>query len=228
MNIEYSLKRSRKRKKTLSLQIGSNADITVYAPYFTPVAEIERFVEEKRNWIDRALRSHELQSSLYQEKTYETGEEFYYLGRSYPLETGFDPLENTGVFFRSDRFILNCPDNGAMKKYYFTLWYQKKAREHISVRVEHFSRELNLRPRGVRITSARSRWGSCSEDNSLAFSFRLMMAPPQVIDYVVVHELMHIRQKNHSSKFWRLVIEAMPDSMAHRRWLREHQEMLKL
>lgn len=68
MNIEYSLKRSRKRKKTLSLQIGSNADITVYAPYFTPVAEIERFVEEKRNWIDRALRSHELQSSLYQEK----------------------------------------------------------------------------------------------------------------------------------------------------------------
>lgn len=55
-----------------------------------------------------------------------------------------------------------------------------------------------------------------------------MMAPPQVIDYVIVHELMHIRQKNHSSKFWRLVIEAMPDSFAHRRWLREHQDMLKL
>jgi hypothetical protein len=55
-----------------------------------------------------------------------------------------------------------------------------------------------------------------------------MMAPPQVIDYVVVHELMHIREKNHSSKFWRLVIEAMPDSMIHRRWLREHQDMLKL
>ncbi|PKN82576.1 MAG: M48 family peptidase, partial [Deltaproteobacteria bacterium HGW-Deltaproteobacteria-1] len=80
----------------------------------------------------------------------------------------------------------------------------------------------------IRITSARSRWGSCSEDNSLAFSFRLMMAPPQVIDYVVVHELMHIREKNHSSKFWRLVIEAMPDSMSHRRWLREHQDMFKL
>jgi predicted metal-dependent hydrolase len=228
MNIKYSLKRSKKRKKTISLQIGSNSDIIVYAPYFTPVAEISRFVEEKRNWIDRTLRSQARQMSLHREKTYETGEEFYYLGRSYPLQACFDPLENTGVFFRYDRFILNCPDNGAMKKYYFALWYQKKAGEHIPARVEHFGRELNLRPRGVRITSARSRWGSCSEDNSLAFSFRLMMAPPQVIDYVVVHELMHMRQKNHSSKFWRLVIEAMPDSMAHRRWLREHQDMLKL
>jgi len=228
MNIKYSLKRSKKRKKTISLQIGGNSDITVYVPYFTPVAEINRFVEEKRNWIDRILLNQARQSAQNKEKTYETGEEFYYLGRLYFLETGFDPLENTGVFFRFDRFVLNCPDNGEMKKYYFASWYQKKAREHIPVRVEHFSRELNLQPRSVRITSARSRWGSCSEDNSLAFSFRLMMAQPQVIDYVVVHELMHIREKNHSSKFWRLVIEAMPDSMVHRRWLREHQDMLKL
>ena len=228
MNIEYSLKRSRKRKKTISLQIGSNADITVYAPYFTPVEEIDRFVEEKRNWIDRTLLNQARLQDHQKEILYETGEQFYYLGRSYPLETGFDPLENTGVFFRSDRFILNCPDKREMKKYYFALWYQKKAREHIPVRVKHFSGELNLQPRGVRITPARSRWGSCSEDNSLAFSFRLMMVPPQVIDYVIVHELMHMRQKNHSSKFWRLVVEAMPDSMAHRRWLREHQDMLKL
>lgn len=228
MEIKYSLKRSRKRKKTLSLQISSNADITVYAPYFTPVAEIDRFVEEKRKWIDRTLRSQARQIVLPQEKTYETGEEFYYLGRLYPLEAVFDPLENTGVSFRVDRFVLNCPDKREMKKYYFALWYQQKAKEHIPVRAEHFSRELNLQPRGIRITSARSRWGSCSQDNSLAFSFRLMMAPPQVIDYVIVHELMHIRQKNHSSKFWRLVIEAMPDSFAHRRWLREHQDMLKL
>lgn len=228
MNIKYSLKRSKKRKKTISLQIGSNSDITVYAPHFTPVAEINRFVEEKRNWIDRTMRRQARLLTQHKEKMYETGEKFYYLGGSYSLETGFDPLENTGVVFRFNRFILNCPDNGEMKKYYFALWYQKKAREHIPARVEHFSRVLNLQPRGVRITSARSRWGSCSEDNSLAFSFRLMMAPSQVIDYVVVHELVHIREKNHSSKFWRLVIEAMPDSMAHRRWLREHQDMLKL
>lgn len=228
MNINYSLKRSKKRKKTISLQIGSNSDVTVYAPYYTPVSEINRFVEEKRNWIDRILLNQALLPNHHKEKTYETGEEFYYLGRPYPLEAGFDPLETTGVFPRFDRFVLNCPDNGEMKKYYFALWYQKKAREHIPARVEHFSRELNLQPRGVRITSARSRWGSCSEDNLLAFSFRLMMAPPQVIDYVVVHELMHIREKNHSSKFWQLVIEAMPDSKLHRRWLREHQDMLKL
>jgi len=228
MDLNYSLKRSRKRKKTISLQIGDNSDITVYAPYFTPVGEISRFVEEKRSWIDRAMRRQALLLSQHQEKAYATGENFYYLGKAYPLETCFEPLENAGVIFWRGRFFLNCPAYRDMKKYYFVSWYKKKAKEHIPIRVEHFSRELNLQPGGIRITSARSRWGSCSEDNSLAFSFRLIMAPPEVIDYVVVHELTHMCQKNHSSKFWRLMIEAMPDFAIHRRWLRDHHKLFEL
>jgi len=228
MDLKYSLKRSRKRKKTISLQIGDHSDITVYAPYFTPVAEINRFVEEKRSWIDRTRHRQVRLLTQHQEKAYATGENFYYLGTAYPLETCFEPLENAGVIFWRGRFFLNCPAHRDMKKYYFVSWYKKKAKEHIPLRVEHFSWELDLQPGSIRITSARSRWGSCSEDNSLAFSFRLIMAPPEVIDYVVVHELMHMRQKNHSSKFWRLMIEAMPDFQIHRRWLRDHHKLFEL
>lgn len=228
MDIKYSLKRSRKRKKTISLQLGHNAEITIYAPYFTPVTEINRFVEEKQDWINKALRRQAKLLVAHQEKTYVTGENFYYLGQPYPLEAYFEPLENAGVIFWNNRFFLNCPANTEEQKHYFVLWYKKKAQQYFRERVDFYSSMLKLTSGGVRITSAGSRWGSCSEDNHLSFSFRLMMAPPKVTDYVVVHELMHIREKNHSSKFWDLVVEVTPDYKAHRRWLREHQHYFNL
>lgn len=228
MTIQYTLKRSRKRKKTISLQIGSSAQITVYAPYFTPADEISRFIEEKQNWIDKAIRRKSETHHQDQEKEYKTGESFYFLGQAYPLEAYFEPLENQGLIFWNNRFFLNCPEKTAMRKHCFECWYKKRAMDHITARVEYFSRTLKLHPRGVRITRAMQRWGSCSSNNSLAFSFRLIMAPPEVIDYVVVHELMHIPQKNHSSKFWQLVIEAIPQCQSHRRWLRKHQHLFYL
>ncbi len=228
MTIQYTLKRSRKRKKTISLQISHNAQITVYAPYCMPVHEISRFIEEKQNWIDQSLRKQSEIRHHDREKEYKTGEPFYYLGQAYPLEAYFEPLENQGVILWDSRFFLNCPENSAMRKHYFESWYKKKAMDHMAARVKHFGQTLNLEPKGVRITQARQRWGSCSPDNALAFSFRLIMAPSDVIDYVVVHELMHIRQKNHSSKFWQLVIEAMPHYQTHKRWLRDHQHLFHL
>jgi hypothetical protein len=228
MTLKYTLKRSRKRKKTISLQISRNAQVTVYAPYFTPVAEISRFIEEKQSWIDKSIKKQSAIHPEEKEKGYSTGERFYYLGLAYPLEAYFEPLENQGVILWNNCFFLNSPDNSAMRKYYFERWYKKKAAEHMTARVEYFSRTLHLEPRGVRITQAKARWGSCSSDNALAFSFRLIMTPPDVIDYVVVHELMHIRQKNHSSKFWQLVIEAMPHYQTHKRWLWDHQHLFHL
>ena len=222
MDITYTVTRSRIRKKTISMQINSGTEVKIFAPYFTPMKEINRFIEEKQNWISKALQKHSPALPQNKEKEYVTGEVFYYLGQPYPLEAYFEPLENTGVIFWKNGFFLNCPANIEMRRYYFKQWYKKKAREYLNDRVAHFSRELNLQPQGIRITSAKQRWGSCSEDNSLAFSFRLMVSPPEVIDYVVVHELIHIRQKNHSSKFWNLVIKSVPDYKTHRRWLRDN------
>lgn len=210
------------------MQIGDDSAITIYAPYFTPAAEINRFVLEKQNWITRAIQRQSRLLDLPQEKAYETGENFYYLGQTYPLETFFEPMENIGVLFRNNRFFLNCPEDRDMRKYYLVSWYKKKARQYLKERVGFFESMLKLTSGGVRITSAERRWGSCSEGNRLAFSFRLIMAPPGVIDYVVVHELMHIREKNHSSKFWNLVLNVIPDYRVHRLWLRDHQRHFML
>ncbi|MFA5322570.1 MAG: SprT family zinc-dependent metalloprotease [Smithella sp.] len=222
MDITYTVNRSRKRRKTISLQIRNEAEVIISAPYFTPADEISLFVEEKQNWIQKKIRKQKEDSLKNKAKDYDTGEHFFYLGQSYPLEVFFEPFENAGVFFRDNRFYLNAQENKDLKKYYFVSWYKKKAREYINQRVDFFSRMLKLRHESLKITSAQSRWGSCSSDNNLAFSFRLIMAPSAVIDYVIVHELTHIREKNHSPNFWQGVESVMPEYKMHRRWLKDN------
>lgn len=228
MDMCYRVNRSRKRKKTISLQVRHEADIVVSVPYFTPVDEIKRFIREKQNWIDKTIQKQRQQALQNKAHEYISGETFYYLGQSFPLEEFFEPFEQTGVMLRNSCFYLNAAENKASKKHYFVSWYQKQAHDYISRRINHFSEMLDLHPEYMRITSAESRWGSCSEDNRLAFSFRVMMAPPDVIDYVVVHELTHIREKNHSPAFWQRVENVMPEYKQHRRWLRENHHLCML
>ncbi len=225
MKINYTLRRSRKRRKTISLNISEANEIIISAPYFTPVREINSFVHQKQDWIEKTIKKKSRASLSRREKEFVTGEEYYYLGESYPLETFCEPQEKQGLLLWNQRFYLNAPEDKEIRKNYFVLWYKQKALEYISERVKFFQKQFNLLARGVRISSARQRWGSCSPENKLAFSFRLVMMPPEVIDYVIVHELMHIREKNHSSRFWKLVAAAMHDYKNHQRNLRKHSEV---
>src|ERR1035437_9337311 len=187
MNIPYILKKSRKRRKTISLQIGDRSELVITAPYFTPISEINRFVQEKQNWISKAIQKHKESLIKNKAKEYITGESFYYLGESFPLETFFEQNEREGLVFWDNRFYLNAPDVLAKKREYFIRWYKRKAKEYFTAHVDFFIREFNLRAKSVKITSAEKRWGSCSGKDNLSFSFRLIMAPPAVIDYVIVH-----------------------------------------
>jgi predicted metal-dependent hydrolase len=224
MNINYIVKRSRKRKRTISLQISDNSELVIAAPYFTPAAEINRFVQEKQNWIHKTIQKRKEDSIKNKSKEYITGEMFYYLGESFPLETFFEQNERKGLVFWGNRFYLNTTDAAEEGISYFASWYKKKAKIHFRQRVDFYSHELNLRAKSVKITSANKRWGSCSADNNLSFGFRLIMAPQDIIDYVIVHELMHIKEKNHSAAFWKLIEVVMPEYKVHRRWLKDNHD----
>ena len=115
MDINYKVTRSRKRRKTISLQIRNEAEIIVSAPYFTPAEEINRFVEEKQNWINKTIIKQKENSLKNKTKEYETGEHFFYLGQAYPLEVFFEPFENAGVVFWNDRFYLNARDSSTYR-----------------------------------------------------------------------------------------------------------------
>jgi len=105
-------------------------------------------------------------------------------------------------------------------------WYRARAATVLAKRVSHFARQVGHRPGRITVRDTRSRWGSCSPKGTLSFTWRLLMAPPAVLDYVVLHELCHLVRPDHSARFWALVGEHCPDYQSHRKWLRHHTFLL--
>ncbi len=105
---------------------------------------------------------------------------------------------------------------------------RRKAAETIALRVQHYAPMLGVHPGKISIRDQKTRWGSCSSSGTLSFNWRLILAPPQVLDYVVVHELSHMRQMNHSKAFWSTVESIMPDYKQWDQWLKDHGKELKL
>ena len=222
----YHLIRSKKRRKTISLHIKEDGKIVIYTPYCTPKWEIEKFIEEKESWIIGKMSEREKRTKEV-EKTFLPGEKFLYLGEGYPLEIQESSNRGAPLTLAFGKFILSHDRIGEARDL-FCHWYKKEAKEKITERVDHYGNRFQLLPEEIKITSARSRWGSCSRDNRLSFSWRIIMASLTIIDYVLIHELVHIREKNHSQKFWNYLESVLPDYRKHRSWLRENGHLLQL
>jgi len=226
IRLDYELIRSRKRRRTISLQVKEGGRVVIRAPFHTPKWEIERFIERKHSWIVGKLSEKEKQAKQAQ-KPFLPGEKFLYLGERYPLEIRESHHKESPLRLSFGNFVLqkDCVENA---RDLFVEWYKKEAEEKIAERINYYSRNVHLFPKGIRITSAKSRWGSCSRDNRLSFSWRIVMASLAVMDYILIHELVHIREKNHSAKFWATLESILPDYRKHRLWLRENGHLLEL
>jgi predicted metal-dependent hydrolase len=213
----------RSRRRTISLEITKEAALVVRAPMRTPETYIHSLIEQKRAWIEKKIA--EIRSRpAPPERRFVRGGEFLFLGKMYPLEVIED--SDAGISL-SDRFYLGkkrLPEVRGLLQ----AWYVEKAAAIVPVRVAGFAAILDYRPKKIRISDTRRRWASCSTSGTLSFCWRLIMAPPEVIDYVIVHELVHIRQPDHSNRFWEKVGQAMPDYERHREWLRKNERMLDL
>jgi predicted metal-dependent hydrolase len=217
----YRLIRSHRR--TIALIVQNDGTLLVRAPLRAPEEFIREFVASKTDWIrSQQTRARRLAAAV--ARQYVDGETFLYLGQPYPLKIVPPrrvPLRLTECFelSRSAR-----PRAQAA----FIRWYKARAAEVVPARVAALARLHHFAPSGVRITSARTRWGSCSPQGTLSFPWRLVMAPPAVIDYVIVHELVHLEVRNHSAAFWARVGELMPDYKKHVAWLRCNGRLLTL
>jgi len=212
----------RRRRKTITLIVERDGSLTVRAPLRLSRVQIESFVQDKAEWIQRTR--HKIKAAAIPPKQYADGEQFLFLGACFELKL-VRPQRPALKF--EDGFRLSCT---AQKRgaEVFAAWYKQRALEIISERVARFSEQYRFTPEQVKITSARTRWGSCSPNGSLNFTWRLVMAPLDVIDYVVVHELAHLRVKNHSKRFWREVEAILPGYQLQRKWLRENGDRLTL
>ncbi len=227
----FVLIRSPRRCKTMTLRIDRQGRVVIRAPNYTFKREIERFFEQNRSWVAKKLAERRAIERQSRPKKFVSGEEFLFLGKSYPLHLAEETEETSGkiptLSLSSRRFRL--PRNYAAKaRDLFIMWYKAKAWEIITERVLHVSKKLGLTPRGTRIMTARSQWGSCWPDNSLSFNWKLVMARLPIIDYVVAHELFHIKEKNHSHEFWAALESFMPDYTEHKAWLDNNGHLLNI
>ncbi len=215
----------RSRRRTLALTISPDATLTIRAPWWMPIGEVRRFAARHRDWIVRRLAS--LKSRpLAPAHRYLAGEEFWYLGEKYKLK--FTAAGRTARRNQPNRELF-VPDGGSRQtKKKVVAWYKKEARPVIGARLNRLAPLLGYRYRSWRLTSARTRWGSCGSRGTLNFTWRLVMLPPDLIDYVIIHELVHLNHPNHSRAFWAAVARLNPDYPARRKWLRQNSGLFTI
>jgi predicted metal-dependent hydrolase len=212
----------RSRRKTVALVVEHDASLTVRAPLRMDEASIRHFVESHTDWI--AKNQARVRAALPAfPKRYKEGETFLYLGQAYPLTFVLHQrptLVFSGGVFRLAKSALPKAEVA------FKHWYKEQATLLLSGRVETLAKKHTLQYQKIRISYARTRWGSCSSSGSLSFTYRLVMAPPEVVDYVVLHELVHTQVRNHSKTFWNRLRELMPDYKRRLTWLKKNGKFL--
>jgi predicted metal-dependent hydrolase len=211
----------RSSRRTIALEVTSQATLIVRAPHRVPQVYIDALIREKSAWIHKKMAEMRARPQV-PVRQYEEGEVFWFLGRAYPLHYTDAPA---GAIVRTDRLEVSRDLRPDMRNV-LQRWYVEEAKKEIPARCMYFSMMTGHSPTSLCITNAQGRWGSCTYKGGLNFSWRLVQAPLEIIDYVIVHELVHLRQHDHSKKFWATVESLMPDYQRRREWLRENERLL--
>lgn len=214
----------RSRRRTIGLQITTDARLIVRAPHFASEDFIKRLIDRKASWIKTKQDYFRQRQNKIIVRKFIPGEKFLFLGQEYPLVAADDlpkaiVLDNSLMI--SSVVLGNARDH-------LENWYKTQALEYITQRVAYYAQTNGLIYESIKIGNAKTRWGSCNHKGILNFSWRLIMAPASVVDYVIIHELMHLKQKNHSHKFWKEVALTMPDYKKEERWLKQNGHLLNL
>jgi predicted metal-dependent hydrolase len=207
------------RRKRLAISVLPGGKVVVRAPLKTRPSTIEHFISANQLWISSAKSK---MSAIPAPTVYRfaEGESLWYLGKAYPLH--IIPKVKGGLAFEPGKYFLLQSGQQKRGASLLTAFYRKQTRQLTAGFIVHYAQLSGLKPSAVRINSARTRWGSCSAKNALNFSFRLAMTPIECVEYIVVHELAHVRHHNHSADFWALVVKLYPDFKTQRAWLKRH------
>jgi len=212
-----------RKRKTMELRIESPTKILVVAPTGLPKDYILEKVQERKAWILKKLKLISEHAQV-QELTIADGIMLSYLGQQHLLKIEQEPLVTKPcVVLSQSGFIIKTTtiEQEALKLALRT-WYQAEAMSVIAERVKIYGAEIGKFPLKLKLSNAKKRWGSCSSKGTVLVNWRMIMAPIEAMDYVIIHELCHLRQMNHSKEFWNLVAQLMPDYKKWQLWLLEN------
>lgn len=207
------------RRKSLSMKFDKTGTLIVNAPTFVTEGEVRDFLREHTRWIRlNYVKALNMAENL-REHEFRNGGKVLYLGEEYGIR-----ISGRGRIARTqDEFIFpEGSDEAAYER-----WLKARAKEYLPVKLTYRAYEMGITYREVRITGAKSKWGSCSETGKITLSWRLRMCPPECIEYVIIHELCHRLHMDHSKAFWAEVEKYMPDYKRHKKWLDDHGYLME-
>lgn len=232
-NIEVAITK-RRGVKNITLRLDFNDEkVKITAPVYITNRQIEKFIYEKEEWITKHFSQHFKKRETHKKPQLASGDQFFLQGQKYNLIVKKQKLKRSRVVLGAMEIeiyvhegLTPAESKVAVKKALIA-FYKKMATFVLPERTEFFAKKYGFRFKSITIKTLKSRWGSCSREGNLNFNWRLIMAPTDVLDYVVVHEVCHLKQLNHSSKFWDLVEIECPNHKQAKKWLRDHGQLLE-
>ena len=223
--LEYRLRRS--NRKSVGISVERDGTIMVTVPHKAELIDIEKFVSEKRIWIYQKLAQKKALNREGPKREFVNGQGFLYLGKSYRLKLNNDAGIRSG---RSSRmaplrlwhgYFELVETEKAKARNHFISWYRKQIKKQLKERIPRYDKRIGVKVKDVRILDLGHRWASCGKNGSINFNWRSVMAPVWVFDYILVHELVHMIERGHTDRFWRLVSRVIPVFEDYARWLNE-------
>lgn len=222
---------TRSRRRTVRIRVAAADRLEVAAPLGFADAEVAALLRTRAAWIARQLDKLATVAASPLNAAVEPGAELLYLGRPRRLTVLSGSTARAAVALEEERLFVHLPAGPAEERdaaltAALRRWYAEQARAVLTERTTYWAGVLEVRPQRISIREQKSRWGSCSSRGNVNYNWRVVMAPPEVVDYLVIHELCHMRAPNHSAVFWELVAQADPGYKEHRKWLRGHGALL--
>lgn len=209
------------RKKTASVELDGRF-VRVRVPEFLSEDQVRRLINQKSGWIRSKLGEFNKRPAV-RKKEYVSGENFPILGKNHRLKV-VENSNSSSVQLKDGYLIVTLMTGQSKPSNIQTLiedWFRSLAEERLTEKTERYSKIIGVKPTSVSVKSYKSRWGSCSKSGEIFFNWKIIVAPNKIVDYVVIHELCHLREHNHSRQFWRHVERYAPDWKESRRWLQE-------
>jgi predicted metal-dependent hydrolase len=224
--IIYKVKKS--NRKTISIKISPEEGVVLSVPSKCSEATIQYVLNKKAAWILSKLKVVQSRSELLKDRLYKSGERLKILGEYYNLNVLEGDYSKCSAIFDANGFnvFISVEVKGEHRrvliKEALTTLYREIAKRILKERTRDFAEVLGVKPEKITIKEQKSVWGSCSSKYNINYNWKIIMAPIAIVDYIVVHELCHLREHNHSKGFWELLESIMPDYKLRKMWLKDN------
>jgi len=221
---KYELKIEQSNRKTISISVDIEGVIYVKAPKYLRETEIKDYILTKQNWINNTLEKVSKEKNRRDKYLIKYGNKILFKGRDYVIKKN-ENFEFTRI---DGNNILSAVKNESKLELNIIEFLKNEAIKYVKENVEKYSILMSLNYKEAKISNARKRWGSCSNSGNININWRLVMAPEEVIDSVIIHELSHLKYFNHSRGFQEMIRKYDPKHKKHDKWLQSHAYILSL